>query len=456
MWVAAWGWTVSVMRLEDVEGPAVPGYGLGVAQRLGDVTAELVIRDGRAALEWRNAAGRALRCAPGGVRRDHAAELTRLRAAVGHIDRALAAQAARLDRRFSERSAWPYAVWRRDVADHPLLGALARRLLWTVDGVACGWAADGLRTLDGRPVRAGGEAAVALWHPLGRERAEITAWRQWLERHGVTQPFAQAHREVYGPADAERLLAARHVLRRQRFAALATARGWRYSPPPAAEGAFPPATRELPRWGLRAELRFSGVGGDAEDGGPGRCDGPAHIGADWVCFRPLDAPGERADPLPLADVPPLVLSEVLRDVDLFVGAAGIGNDPTWQDGGPDGRFRAYWTSYVSAGLTPCGETRREVLSHLVPRLAVAGRCAVEDRFLRVRGDRHTYGIHIGSGDVLVSPGDRHLCVVPRTRPGTVPGPLPFEGDSMLPVILAKALLLARDTEITDPTIVRRL
>ncbi|MEU1536642.1 DUF4132 domain-containing protein [Actinacidiphila glaucinigra] len=444
--VIAWG---------DVEGPAVPGYGLGVAQRLGGVTAELGIRDGRAVLGWRNATGKALKGAPAAVRRDHAGEVTRLRTAVRDIDRTLAAQAGRLDRQFTERCALPYAHWRGGLADHPLLGTLARRLLWTVDGVACGWAEGGLRALDGEPVPVAGGRAVALWHPLGRERAEITAWREWLERHGVTQPFRQAHREVYGPADAARLFATPHVLRQHPFAALAAARGWRYRPSPPGEDALPHATRELPQWGLRAELRIHGVDGDEGGDCPG---GPALIGTDQVRFLPLDAPasGSRAGRLPPADVPPLVLSEVLRDVDLFVGAAGIGNDPTWQDGGPDGRFRAYWASCVSGELTPCAATRREVVSRLVPRLAIAGRCAVEGRFLRVRGDRHTYRIHLGSGNVLMSPDDRHLCVVPPGTAGAVPGPLPFEGDPMLPVILAKALLLARDTEITDPTIVSRL
>ena len=33
---------------------------------------------------------------------------------------------------------------------------------------------------------------------------------------------------------------------------------------------------------------------------------------------------------------------LLRDVDLVVGVASVGNDPTWQDGGPEARFRTYW------------------------------------------------------------------------------------------------------------------
>ncbi|WP_456340175.1 DUF7737 domain-containing protein [Streptomyces caniscabiei] len=167
------------------------------------------------------------------------------------------------------------------------------------------------------------------------------------------------------------------------------------------------------------------------------------------------------DPVPLTGIPPLVLSEVLRDVDLFVGVAGVGNDPTWQDGGPEGRFVEYWTSYGFGELDQSAETRRTLLEQLVPRLAIADRCTLEGRFLQVEGALHTYRIHLGSGNILMSPYGRYLCVVPKsTGTGgngtTQTGYLPFEGDRMLAVILSKAMLLAKDSEITDPTIVSRL
>ena len=41
----------------------------------------------------------------------------------------------------------------------------------------------------------------------------------------------------------------------------------------------------------------------------------------------------------------IAVSEVMRDVDLFVGVASVGNDPNWNDGRPDGRYRTYWESY---------------------------------------------------------------------------------------------------------------
>ena len=61
-----------------------------------------------------------------------------------------------------------------------------------------------------------------------------------------------------------------------------------------------------------------------------------HLSTDQVRF--VTAGG---DPIPLAEVDPVVFSELMRDADLFVGVAGIGNDPTWPDRA-DEQFPGYW------------------------------------------------------------------------------------------------------------------
>jgi hypothetical protein len=70
----------------------------------------------------------------------------------------------------------------------------------------------------------------------------------------------------------------------------------------------------------------------------------------------------------------------------------------------------------------------------------------------------TYKIHLGSGNILMEPNDQYLCIVPdaRARASQDDLFLPFEGDNMLSIILSKALLLADDTKIKDPTIVRQI
>ncbi|MEU4680032.1 DUF4132 domain-containing protein [Micromonospora sp. NPDC023737] len=469
----------------EVEELAVPTYGLtGTGRRIetfGEVTAELVIDGGVVALHWCNAAGRPVRTVPAAVRREHPEQLRELKATAKDVEKMLAAQAERLDRQFLAQRRWRYAAWRARYLDHPLVGTLGRRLIWLVDGVPCGYADGALRTVDDVPVTAADDAEVTIWHPIGRDLTEVLGWRDWLERHAVVQPFKQAHREVYLLTAAEERTGvysnrfAAHVLRQHQFHALAAVRGWRNRLRLMVDDEYPPATRELPEWGLRAEYWVEGAGDDydtdATDTGT-----YLRLVTDQVRFYPLDAAensahaggggyaqwlpaeGQPPGPLPLEQIPPLVFSEVMRDVDLFVGVASVGNDPTWQDGGPEGRYREYWQLYGFGELSATAETRRDLLTRLVPRLAVADRCQLVGRFLVVRGDLRTYKIHLGSGNILMSPNDEYLCIVPQQSATAGNGQLflPFEGDRMLGVILSKALLLARDTEITDSTIVSQI
>jgi len=120
---------------------------------------------------------------------------------------------------------------------------------------------------------------------------------------------------------------------------------------------------------------------------------------------------------------------------------------------------AYWRGLLGA-LSQTAKTRRQVLQRLIPRLKIADRCRVEDRFLIVQGDVRTYRIHLGSGNILMEPNDQYLCIVPTSAPaaGNLGAKLflPFEGDRTLAIILSKAFLLAEDTNIKDPTILPQI
>ncbi|WP_199443967.1 DUF4132 domain-containing protein [Umezawaea beigongshangensis] len=470
---------------EEVEELAVPAYGLTEvgrrAETLGDAEVELVVTGSHAVLNWRNAAGKAVKAPPASVKRDHPEALKELRAAVKDVGTMLTAQAERIDRQFLLARTWRAADWRARYLDHPLVGTLARRLIWLVDGTPVAFADGELRTVDDSVPTPGDEAVVELWHPVGRPVEEVLAWRGWLESHGVTQPFKQAHREVYLLTAAEentRVYSNRfaaHVLRQHQFHALAATRGWKNRLRLMVDDSYPPAVRELTRWGLRAEFWIEGIG---EEYGEDTTESGSYLRVvtDQVRFYPLTAPENSAHatgggyeqwvrqdqaptaPVPLEQVPPLVLSEVMRDVDLFVGVGSVGNDPTWQDGGPRGRFREYWASYSFGELNATAQTRREILQRLLPRLAVGRHASLEGRFLRVRGQLRTYKIHLGSGNILMEPNDQYLCIVPKAGDTALGSDvfLPFEGDRVLAVILSKALLLAKDTAITDETITRQI
>ncbi|MFI9538226.1 hypothetical protein ACIG56_33970 [Nocardia fusca] len=131
-----------------------------------------------------------------------------------------------------------------------------------------------------------------------------------------------------------------------------------------------PATRELPEWGLRAEYWIEGDG-DYDD--TTESGSYLRLRTDQVRFYPIDAPHNWAH----CDGG----EYRMRLLDLFVGVASVGNDPTWHDGGPGGRFRECWSSYSFGELDHSAQTRRVVLARLIPRLVIADRCTLEGRFL---------------------------------------------------------------------------
>jgi len=472
---------------DEIEEMSVPTYGLEqvglCSETLGEYRAELTVSGSNAKLSWINAKGKSVKSVPAKVKTDHGEELKDLTQALKDIQTMLPAQRDRIDSMFLLEKSWPIDVWKERYLDHPLVGTIARRLIWNIDGMAAA-------VVEGQPVDQHGvsvshskTADVTLWHPVGRSIDEVTSWRHRLEELRVTQPFKQAHREVYLLTEAERNTNtysnryAAHVIRQHQFNALCAARGWKNRLRLMVDDGYPPATKDLPHWGLRAEFWVEGIGDDydvdANDSGvflrlatdqvrfyrTGAAANWAH--ASGGPFQ-TDAGGPGQDnvnePLPLDQIPPLVFSEVMRDVDLFVGVASVGNDPTWQDGGPEGRCRDYWQNYSFGELSGTAATRKQVLERLVPRLKIADRCSFSDRFLVVRGDKRTYKIHLGSGNILMEPNDQYLCIVTDSRSLTKQGDLflPFEGDGTLSIIISKALLLADDTKITDRTILHQI
>ncbi len=146
-----------------------------------------------------------------------------------------------------------------------------------------------------------------------------------------------------------------------------------------------------------------------------------------VAFEQRSAVGAWA-PLPILEVPPWMFSEVMWDLDQMVRAA---RDQT-------------------AAL-------REQVASLLPRLHIADRCRLEERYLHVRGDRGTYRISLANAAVYELRRGRHVCIVRSGSGGDVPvsGDPELDGER-LRLVLSKAFLLADDARITDQVILSQL
>jgi hypothetical protein len=475
---------------DELEDLAVPTFGLyeqGVRhEQFGEAgSAELRLDSaGAITLSWFGPGAKPLKSPPAAVKQQHGDELKALKADSDNLQKTLTAQSQRIEAFLLTNRTWTLEAWRERYLNHPVLGNIARRLIWRFgDGDSAGiWSAadSAFVDQDGSRIEIPESASVRLWHPIHASVENIERWRGLLETPGIRQPFKQAYREVYLITDAEmstRVYSNRyagHILKQHQMNQLAAQRGWKNKLRLLVDDEYPPAHLEIPQHNMRAEFWIEGAG---DDYGTDTNDTGTflYLVTDQVRFYPMGTPVNTAhasgggygtyipeqapEPIQLDRIPPLVFSEVMRDVDLFVGVCSVGNDPTWADGGPEGRHRDYWQQYAFGELSATAKTRAEVLARLLPRLKIAPRCELDGRFLRVKGDIRTYKIHLGSANILMEPNDQYLCIVPG-RSAAVSGTsnlfLPFEGDGRMALVLSKAFLLAEDTKINDPTITSQL
>lgn len=471
---------------DELEEMSVPHYGLTevgrVKESFGDFAAELVVTGtSTAEIRWFNAHGKPQKSVPAFVRENHAEELKELNNAVKDIKKMLPAQRDRIENLYTEEKRWDYKTWRERYLEHPLVGTIARRLIWRFNEATPAIFLDGkLVDQDARELTLFDDSQVQLWHPLHSSTREVLAWREFLEKHEIRQPFKQAHREIYVLTDAEQRTNvysnrfAAHIIRQHQFNALCGQRGWKNQLRIMADADFHAPMRNLPKYNLRAEFWVEAIGDDF--GTDSNETGTYfYLATDQVRFYPIDAPlhyghgygggfyegwndTRRVEPLALDRIPPLVFSEIMRDVDMFVGVCSIGNDPNWADNGRE-RHNDYWHDFSFGDLSATAKTRKEILERMIPRLKIASRCTFEDRFLLVKGDLRTYKIHLGSGNILMLPDDQYLCIVPSSGAETFGQGkvfLPFEGDRVLSIILSKAFMLADDTRIADPSIMHQI
>ncbi len=455
---------VTVHEIEDM---AVDDGGMEKGSRtfvFDEYKAELVVTGvGKTEQRWFKPDGSPQKSVPAILKEKHAVKLKKLKDTTKQVEQTLTAQRDRIDRMLRSDRKIGWDNFNQYYLQHGLVAYIASKIIWnfhqadkTVQAIHLNnhWV-----NANNEIVPVEGTETVSLWHPVQASVNEIKNWRDFLVFHELQQPLKQAFREVYLLTDAEvntksysnRMAA--HILRQHQFNSLAKARGWRY----ALMGGFDNgmnsgiASLTLPEWKLRAEYWINEVAADGEMNDTGIWN---YVATDQLRFVNT-VTNEVVD---LVDIPALVLSETLRDVDLFVGVASVGNDPAWNDSGGLPAYRDYWASYSFGDLSEVAKNRKEILTNLVPRLKIKDVAQIKDKFLVVKGKLRTYKIHIGSTNILMEPNDQYLCIVPDrgAKSHTENVFLPFEGDAGLSIILSKAFLLAEDDKVTDRTIISQI
>lgn len=425
----------------------------------GNVTCTITAKNASDLLiEWEKD-GKPIKSVPTSVRAEFPTKLKELKTEIKELEAQLQVQKDRIESYFVKQKRWNYSEWKENYIDHPLVKVIAAKTIWTFkkeDKTTSGlFIDDQFLDVNKESITWPDDSTeVELWHPINSNIEEIVGWRNFIEEKEITQPFKQAYREIYVLTDAEMNTNtysnryAAHILRQHQFAALCKQRGWQYHLMGQWDSHNTPGL-QLPEWNMQAQY-YVDADGNAEANDVGIFN---YISTDQVRFYRDNELQE------LVDVPKIVFSEVMRDVDLFVGVTSIGNDPNWTNtGNTNAGYTAYWRDYSFGDLTESAKMRGEILQKLIPRLKIADKCSFDKKYLIVKGKLTTYKIHMGSGNILMEPNDQYLCIVPGGRNDKDPGKiyLPFEGDRQLSVIISKALLLAEDDKIKDETITRQI
>lgn len=163
------------------------------------------------------------------------------------------------------------------------------------------------------------------------------------------------------------------------------------------------------------------------------------------------------DKLALKEVPIVVLSEICRDIDLFIAVTSVANNPELSKSNTS--LETYRTSFEK-GLFLENATiqiRQQILTVLIPKLKIAS-AGFEGNYWSINGQLNDYRINLSSGFAQIKGRQAHLNLLPNTSrlKKNRKFQLPIEEDETLYIILAKALFLQADDQISDQRILAML
>jgi hypothetical protein len=471
----------SGMTVEDLEDSCVDGYGLDAQGRheisIGDARAVTSLQpDGSVAVAWYDAGGKLVKSPPAHVKKAFAKEVKSVAAMAKELEQTYAAQRIRLESSLASPRTMTLAHWRKTFLEHPLLGFLGRRLIWNFQG-SDGFQHSGLWSENNGAAETGsvldssGQAidlsraqTASLWHPLSSEPADLQRWRDRIFTESACQPFRQAFREFYQLTEDERETRmysnrfAGILMRQHQLSNLCRARNWEYRLMGAHFDGFNVPRRSLPQWNLEVEFHVdlpSDRKPSLRDSALSEASGSGinlYVGSDQVRFY-----RDRRE-IALDEVPAVVYSEVMRDVDLFTSVCAVGEDETWSDQGDRGLGIPDAQSNLNqlAGIL---ELRASVLTRVLPHTKIAERCRLHPASLEVRGQLGTYQIHLAWESVmLITDSGLRRLLIPRKLLDAIAldySGIPFDLDPRTETILRKAHVLADDWKIEDPSLVRQ-
>ncbi|PHR97952.1 MAG: hypothetical protein COA80_06290 [Leeuwenhoekiella sp.] len=311
------------------------------------------------------------------------------------------------------------------IMQHPVVKAMLLKLVLTEkETQRSGFYRDGkIIDISGSDLALKDTAEILIAHPSHLfSSVSWDLYQHYLFEHKIQQPFKQVFRELYVITSDEREQGWRseryqgHQIQPNKTVALLRARGWSVS-------------REEGLQKVYHKLGFvATMYAMADWFSPADVEAPT---LEYVCFHSL----KDYKPVPLGSIPPVVFSEVMRDVDLVVSVAHVGGvDPE----------ASHSTMEMRAALAKESAMLFKLKNVLV-----------KDRHIIIKGKLGDYSIHLGSG--MIQKNGLHLSIIPVHSQHRGRLFLPFvDDDPKSAEIISKMKMLSEDHKIQDPTVLAQI
>ena len=311
-----------------------------------------------------------------------------------------------------------------ELTQNPVVWPLLRDLIFVTVKEETGFYRDmSLITPDGEIQQQKPATKVRIAHPFDLyKQGNWAAYQRYLFDNKIRQPFKQVFRELYVKTDEERPMMhspryAGNQIQPQKTVAVLKSRRWVAN--------YEDGLQKI----YYKENIISSIYALADWFSPADAEAPT---LEWVAFHDR----KTYKPIPIGEIPDVIFSEVMRDVDLAVSVAHVGGvDPE--------------TSHSTIDM------RAAIVSFTLP-LFKLDNVRIEKNFAFITGTIANYTIHLGSG-VIHQEAGATINVLPVHSQHRGRFFLPFvDEDPKTAEILSKIILFAEDQKIKDPFILKQI
>ncbi|MDR2270891.1 MAG: DUF4132 domain-containing protein [Sphingobacterium sp.] len=313
----------------------------------------------------------------------------------------------------------------QQIMEHPIVNAMLSKLvLFVPNSQESGfWNDRTLINTEGKVFPLKEDTKLIIAHPYNLfEAVQWDLYQRYLFSNAIQQPFKQVFRELYIPTSDELEQLTRsaryqgHQIQPQKTIALLRGRGWTVSYEEGLQKVFHKEGYLVTMYAM------------ADWYTPSDVEAPT---LELVCFHSI----KNNQLVPVTSIDPVIFSEVMRDIDLVVSVAHVGE--------------------VDPEASNSSMQMRAVLARESASLFGLNNVDVKERHILVKGQLADYSIHLGSG--MVSKNGRQLTIIPVHSQHRGRIFLPFvDDDPKSAEIISKMRYLAQDNQIKDPTILAQI